>query len=94
MNLIPLLIGYRHNFDGIFIEPQAGYMVIGAKMNSAEEGTMTDSGGLLSGALSIGYVFDKQVEISARYQVAGKNGSNLNLFGLRLGYNFSLGRGK
>jgi hypothetical protein len=94
LNIVPLLIGYRHNFNGLFVEPQIGYSIIGAKINSAEEGIFTESDGAFTCAASIGYVFNKQVEVSARYQTGGKQGVNLGLFGLRLGYNFSLGGSK
>ena len=94
MNLIPLLVGYRHHFNGVFIEPQFGYTIIGVKAISEEEGTMTDSGGFVTWAAGAGYVFNKQVELSIRYQAGSKNGSSVNVFGLRLGYNFSLSGSK
>ncbi len=93
-SLIPLLVGYRHNFNGVFIEPQLGYSIVGAKTISEEEGSMTDADGFFTAAANIGYVFNRQVEVSLRYQAGGKNGSDVHLLGLRLGYNFSLGSSK
>ena len=91
MGLAPVLLGYRHSFDGFFIEPQVGYAIANVKISSVDtDETFTDAGGNLACAASIGYDFNKQVEISARYQVSGNNGSSMNIFGLRLGYNFSL----
>ena len=90
VNVIPLFIGYRHHFNSVFIEPQLGYAVYGSKYVCWDDDTDTESDGALNAALSVGYVFQKGVEISARYQTGGKNGWNVNLFGLRIGYNFSL----
>ena len=94
VNIIPLFLGYRHYFNSIFIEPQLGYAIYGSKYISEEDGTSTETDGALNAAATIGYVFNKQVEISARYQTGGKEGWNVNLFGLRVGYNFSLKRAK
>ena len=95
IGLTPVLIGYRHNFDGFFVEPQVGYAIASIKISSAfSDETFTDAGGNFACAASIGYVFNKQVEISARYQVSGTSEANMNVVGLRLGYNFSLKHSK
>lgn len=95
ISLAPVLVGYRHNFNGFFVEPQVGYSIANIKISADElEDDITDSGGFLTWAATVGYVFNKQVEISARYQVGGTNSTKMNLFGLRLGYNFSLGAKK
>ena len=95
IGLAPVLIGYRHNFDGFFVEPQIGYAIANIKVTSIDmEEPFTDAGGNLAWAASVGYVFNQQVEISARYQGSGNNGTNMNVFGVRLGYNFSLKRSK
>ncbi len=90
VNIIPLFIGYRHYFNSLFIEPQLGYAVYGSKYTSFEDGSRTESDGAINAAANIGYLFSKQLEISARYQTGGKQGWNVNMFGLRAGYNFSL----
>jgi len=95
IGLAPVLIGYRHNFDGFFVEPQLGYAIANIKISSIDmEEPFTDAGGNIAWAASIGYVFNQQVEICARYQGSGNNGTTMNVFGLRLGYNFSLKRSK
>lgn len=87
---IPLLIGYRHNFNGFFVEPQIGYGVYNYKENSFEFGYYTETDGAFTWAAGAGYVFNNGIEVSARYQSGGKEGWNVSMFGLRLGYNFSL----
>ena len=94
VNVIPLFIGYRHYFNSVFVEPQLGYAVYGSKYLTPDDGSYTESDGALNAAASIGYVFNKGVEISARYQTGGKDGWNVNIFGLRIGYNFSLKHAK
>ena len=90
LSFIPLLIGYRANFNGFFVEPQLGYLVIGGKALTPEDELVTGSTGSFMWAAGAGYVFNNKVEISARYQMGSKQGTNLGSFGLRLGYNFSL----
>ena len=94
VTIVPLLFGYRHNFNGFFVEPQLGYGIYGAKVTDFQEGFYTESGGAFTWAAGVGYIFNNQVEVSARYQSGGQQGTNFNLFGLRLGYNFSLGGSK
>ena len=88
------MIGYRANFNGFFLEPQLGYSVVGGKLMTEDEGLMTTSEGSFMWAAGLGYVFNNKVEVSARYQLASKEGTNLGSFGLRLGYNFSLNGSK
>jgi len=87
---VPLLIGYRHNFNGFFVEPQIGYGIYNYKENSWEDGYYEDTGGAFTWAAGVGYVFNNKIEVSGRYQAGGRNGWNVSMFGLRLGYNFSL----
>ena len=94
VNIIPLFLGYRHYFNSLFVEPQLGYAMYGSKYVSPDDGSWTESDGALNVAACIGYIFDKQVEVSARYQTGGKDGWNVNVFGLRVGYNFSLKKSK
>ena len=90
----PLLFGYRHNFNGFFVEPQIGYGIYNYKETSAENGFYTESGGAFTWAAGVGYVFNNKVEVSARYQTGGSEGSSVSMFGLRAGYNFSLNGSK
>ena len=90
----PLLVGYRHHFNGFFVEPQIGYAIFNYKENSIENGFYTESGGGFTWAAGVGYVFNNKIEVSARYQTGGNEGSSLSIFGLRVVYNFSLGAAK
>ena len=92
--LVPLLIGYRHNFNGFFVEPQMGYGIYPYKHNSTEDGFYTTTGGAFNWALNAGYMFKNKLEVSARYQTGTSTGITVAVFGLRLGYNFSLGGSK
>src|SRR4030095_504646 len=91
--IVPMLIGYRHNFNGFFVEPQLGYGIYPYKHNS-EDGFYTDTEGAFTWAAGLGYVFNKKIEVSARYQSANRGGYNGGVLGLRLGYNFSLSGSK
>ena len=86
----PILFGYRHNFNGFFVEPQIGFGMYNYKETSTEWGYYKESGGGFTWAASVGYVFNKKFEVSARYQTGGNEGSSVSFFGLRVGYNFSL----
>lgn len=94
-SIIPLLAGYRHNFQSFFAEGQLGYGIYGVKvkttMDEFEGLEGKDSEGAFTWALNAGYVFNDKIEVSARYQSGHKDGSSQSLFGLRVGYNFSLG---
>ena len=95
LGFAPLLIGYRANLNGFYLEPQIGYCLINAKFDGGDEfGYMTDSGGGFMWAAGIGYVINKQFEVGARYQSTTNQGNNFGAFGLRLGYNFSLNGSK
>jgi hypothetical protein len=89
--IIPLLVGYRHNFQSFFAEPQIGYGIYGIKVKTDIEGLEgSDSEGAFTWGLNAGYIFNEKFEVSARYQSGSRDGSNMSLFGLRVGYNFSL----
>ena len=88
--IVPLLVGYRHNFNGFFVEPQLGYALYPYKHNSWEDGFYTNTGHAFTWALGAGYMFNNKIEVSARYQTGTSTGTTIGIFGLRLGYNFSL----
>ena len=92
--VVPLLIGYRHNFNSFFVEPQIGYGIYPYKENSFEDGFISETGSAFTWAAGFGYVFNNKIEVSARYQTGGSQGVNLGMFGLRVGYNFSLSGSK
>jgi hypothetical protein len=92
---VPLLLGYRANFNGFFVEPQLGYSINNAKfMGFDDVAPEKTAGGTVMWAAGVGYVFDNKIEVGARYQSASNKGSTMALFGLRLGYNFSLNGSK
>ena len=95
INVIPLLIGYRHHFNGFFAEPQIGYGSYKYKIKGGDDDfeiDESDGEGAFTWALGAGYIFNEKIEVSARYQSANRDGGNLGAFGLRIGYNFSLGK--
>jgi hypothetical protein len=89
MHIIPIMLGYRHNFNGFFVEPQVGYQIFGAKVEvSGLSGS--DSEGMF--AFGGGLGFEKNgFEIGARIQAGTKNGETDSYIGFHVGYNFSLG---
>jgi len=84
MNIIPVLLGYRHNFSGIYVEPQVGY---GSYAFKSDLGDASD--GAFTWAVGLGYA-KNGIDVGARYQSGQKDGS-IALIGLHLGYNFTLG---
>lgn len=88
MSMIPIMFGYRHNFDGFYAEPQLGLTMVKSKVNFDDMG-YGFSGSVSATKLSIGlgggYVFGDW-DLAARFQIV----DNLNFFGIRIGYNFSL----
>lgn len=87
--MIPILAGYRHNFNGFYAEPQIGYGIYAAKIKGGMFDS-SDSEGAFTWAVGAGYVVNN-IDFSARYQSASKDGSTQSFFGIRVGYLFSLG---
>src|SRR3984893_3061305 len=85
-SIIPLLAGYRHNFSGVFVEPQIGYGIYGAKVS----GGSSSSEGAFTWAIGAGYA-KNGFEGGVRYQSATKDGSTLSVVGIHVGYNCTLG---
>lgn len=88
-SIIPVLAGYRHNFNGFYVEPQLGYGSYGTKIDGGSF-SAKGSSGAFTYAVGLGFAkggFDAGV----RYQGASKDGSSTSLIGFRVGYNFSLG---
>lgn len=87
MRVIPILGGYRHNFDGFFIEPQVGVGIFGATAKYQGNSESNSDNGF---AWAIGFGYSKNnFETGLRYQSFEKDGS-LSLVGIHIGYNFSL----
>ena len=93
-SIIPLMLGYRHNFSGFYAEPQAGYNIFGAKAKFFGQ-SESDSEGGFGYAIGIGYVISN-VDLGVRYQ-GGKpsgDGDDWSFIGIHVGYNFTLGGSK
>jgi len=89
-SIIPILLGYRQNFSGVYVEPQAGYGIYGSKFKGGGVDE-SNSDGAFTWAIGVGYAMEQGLDIGARYQSASKNSATTSLIGLHLGYNFSLG---
>ena len=87
--VIPILAGYRHNFNGFFAEPQIGYGIYSGKIKGGLFES-SDSEGAFTWAIGGGYVFNKKLEAGVRYQSGSKDGESSGFIGVRVGYNFSL----
>jgi hypothetical protein len=87
--MIPLLAGYRHNFNRFYAEPQIGYGIYGAKIKGGDYASK-DSERAFTGAAGVGYVYNN-FEGGVRYQSMHKDGESSGMIGFRIGYNFSLG---
>jgi len=91
MGMIPIMFGYRHDFGGLYGEPQLGLMMISSKVKFDDMGlglsglSGTHSQTKVSFGLGGGYMFGDW-DLGARFQIV----DNLNFLGLRIGYNFSL----
>lgn len=93
-SLIPILAGYRHHFNGLYVEPQLGLSFIKSKVDIDMGGVGSFSGSASTTAfgfaLGAGYLFNN-FDVSIRYQSASKDGGSFGFIGPRIGYNFSLG---
>jgi hypothetical protein len=91
MGMVPIMFGYRHDFGGLYGEPQLGLMLLSSKVKFNDMGlglsglSGTHSQTKVSFGLGGGYMFGDW-DLGARFQII----DNLNFLGLRIGYNFSL----
>ncbi|HET9825206.1 MAG TPA: hypothetical protein VFP87_07730 [Chitinophagaceae bacterium] len=86
--IVPFLVGYRHNFEGFYVEPQLGYGVLGSNYNLSGISSTASTGAFTWGA-GVGFAkngFDGGI----RYQGLSKNGT-VSVIGFHIGYNFSIG---
>lgn len=93
ISIIPILIGYRHNFNGFYIEPQAGVGIYGARVTfQGESGSSSQN--KLTLAAGVGYA-KNSIDIGVRYQTGViKQSPDLTLVAVRFGYNFLVGKSK
>jgi|SRR5215218_3165934 len=89
---IPIMLGYRHNFSGFYVEPQLGY--ISSKVTEKENGTeiFSASDGSFAYAAGIGYAMEQGLDLGVRFLNTTQSGAK-GIFVFRLGWNFSLGGG-
>jgi hypothetical protein len=89
--IVPILAGYQHSFDGFYIEPQMGVGIYNASANVLGV-SVSDSQSAFTYAIGFGYLINHTIDLGARFQGAATDGSNTNLIGLHIGYNFGLNR--
>ena len=92
-SIIPILVGYRHNFSGVYVEPQLGYGIYGSKVKGGGLDE-SDSNGAFTWAIGAGYAMAEGLDLGVRYQSASKDGGTTSLIGFHVAYNFSLGGSK
>ncbi len=81
LGMIPIKAGLRFSIsEGFYGEPQLGYTLYSG----------SGSSGAFTYAANLGYVINKMVDISARYEAASKNSSTLSFIGARVAYSFGL----
>lgn len=95
--LIPVLAGYRHRFDNLYAEGQAGLTVVRSAVTvkgleglpglDAIGGSSSDTN--FGYAIGAGYLFNSW-DLGLRFQGVSGDGGSLNFMALRIGYNFAL----
>jgi hypothetical protein len=88
LRILPFLFGYRHNFKGFYIEPQAGYGIFSAKA-SVGSVSATESNGAFTWATGIGAALKNGFDFGVRYSSATQDGSTDSWVGIHFGYNIS-----
>ena len=85
--IIPILVGYRHNLNGFYVEPQLGIGIYGARATYSGS-SESDSKSAFTWAAGIGYQVDN-FDIGLRYQ-SGKikdADAPFSLVAINIGYN-------
>ena len=90
LTMIPVLAGYRHNFNGLYVEPQLGYMSSKAKVKIGGEEIASGSDGTFAYAIGGGYAFTNGLDLGVAFRNAAKSGYSGTIV-FRAGFNFSLG---
>jgi len=87
----PIMAGYRWHAHGFYVEPQLGYGFYDMITKVQSGGTttkITDSEGAVTWALGGGFRINK-LDLGVRYQQGSPGGSNVSLFAIHAGYQFS-----
>ncbi len=90
LTMIPILAGYRHNFNGLYVEPQLGYQSMKAKVKFDGQDFGSASDGAFAYAIGGGYAFQNGLDLGVSFRNAAKSGSS-GMIVFRAGFNFSLG---
>ena len=89
---IPVLLGYRHNFNGLYVEPQLGYIATGVTIKALDE-KLSLSSGSFAYAVGGGYAFANGLDLGVSFRNTAETGAT-GMIAFRVGYNFSLGGSK
>lgn len=89
-NLIPIMAGYRQNFSGFYLHPEAGVGMLGFKVSGGESEHETKFGWAIGAGFARG-----PLDGGVRYERINTNFNDIqfSFIGLHLGYNFNLGGG-
>jgi hypothetical protein len=85
LSMIPFMAGYRQNFGGFYVEPQAGIGMMKAK-ETYEGESKTNSATRFTWAAGIGYIISN-VDLGIRYQSYESEGGHFGFAGVKLAYN-------
>ena len=87
---LPVLLGYRHNFSGLYVEPQLGYMSSHFSLKLDGQTLASGSMGSFAYAVGGGYAFSNGLDLGVSFRNTTETGAT-GMIAFRLGYNFSLG---
>jgi hypothetical protein len=88
--MIPVLAGYRHNFNGLYVEPQLGYQSYKATVKVDGEKIGSGSDGAFAYAVGGGYAFTNGLDLGLSYRNAAKSGYTGTIV-FRAAFNINLG---
>lgn len=88
--ILPLLLGYRHNFSGFYAEPQLGYSVHSAKASLGSV-SATESDGFFTWGIGLGAATKSGFDFGVRY-LSASDEESISWVNIHIGYNFSFKR--
>ncbi|MET0466210.1 MAG: hypothetical protein ABW007_23830 [Chitinophagaceae bacterium] len=88
VRIIPVLLGYRHNMKGVYVEPQLGLAIFSAKA-SVGNVSATNSESAFAWGFGGGYAWQNGIDLGVNFSGAAKDGSSDSWISFRLGYNIS-----
>jgi hypothetical protein len=88
---IPVLVGYRHYFSGLFVEPQAGYISSTVKIKDTDTGdSFSVSDGAFGYAIGGGYALPAGLDLGVSFRNTTQTGATGAIV-FRAAWNFNLG---